>query len=100
MTQTTATPIASRLDVRVLACEQRRELIFSTFDALAAGTALELVNDHDPAPLKGVFQNMVPGKFSWEYLQQGPDLWRVAITKTGAAKTGGQCCGSCGGDGH
>ena len=100
MTQTTATPIASRLDVRVLACEQRRELIFSTFDALAAGTALELVNDHDPAPLKGVFQNMVPGKFSWEYLQQGPDLWRVAITKTGAAKTAGQCCGSCGGDGH
>jgi uncharacterized protein (DUF2249 family) len=99
MTQTAAT-IATSIDVRVLACEQRRELIFSTFDALAAGTALELINDHDPKPLQGVFQNMVPGKFSWDYLEQGPALWRVAITKIGAAKTGGQCCGSCGGDGH
>jgi uncharacterized protein (DUF2249 family) len=93
----TATAAATRLDVRVLPCEQRRELIFSTFDALAVGTAMEIVNDHDIKPLQGLFQNLVPGKFAWAYVEQGPDLWRVAITKLGAAHTGGQCCGSCGG---
>ena len=61
---------------------------------------MEIVNDHDIKPLYGVFENLVPGKFAWEYRQQGPDLWRVAITKLGAARTGGQCCGSCGGGGH
>jgi uncharacterized protein (DUF2249 family) len=87
----------TRLDVRVLSCDQRRELIFSTFDGLAAGSAMEIVNDHDIKPLQGVFQNLAPGKFSWEYLQQGPEVWRVAITKLAPAKTGGSCCGSCGG---
>ena len=93
----TATVPTASLDVRVLPCEQRRELIFSTFDGLAPGAAMEIVNDHDIKPLQGVFQNLVPGKFRWDYLQQGPDLWRVAITKLAAASTGGQCCGSCGG---
>jgi len=96
----TQTATATTLDVRVLPCEQRRELIFSTFDGLPAGGAMEILNDHDIKPLQGVFENLVPGKFAWEYLQKGPDLWRVAITKLGAARTGGQCCGSCGGDGH
>jgi uncharacterized protein (DUF2249 family) len=85
------------IDVRVLPCEQRRELIFSTFDGLAAGKAMEIVNDHDIKPLQGVFENLVPGKFAWEYLQQGPDVWRVAITKLAPAHASGSCCGSCGG---
>ena len=93
----TATASPTILDVRVLPCEQRRELIFSTFDSLAVGTAMEIVNDHDIKPLYGLFQNVVPGKFAWAYVEQGPDLWRVAITKLAAATTGGQCCGSCGG---
>ncbi|HWI83043.1 DUF2249 domain-containing protein [Ramlibacter sp.] len=94
MTQT-ATP--TQIDVRVLPCEQRRELIFSTFDGLAAGKAMEIINDHDIKPLRGVFENLAPGKFAWEYLQQGPDVWRVAITKLAPAHGAGSCCGSCGG---
>ena len=91
------TATATSLDVRVLPCEQRRELIFSTFDALAVGAAMEIVNDHDIKPLYGLFQSVVPGKFAWAYVQQGPDLWRVAITKLAAAGHGnGSCCGSCG----
>jgi uncharacterized protein (DUF2249 family) len=92
------TATATILDVRVLPCEQRRELIFSTFDGLAPGAALEIVNDHDIKPLQGVFQQLAPGKFAWEYLQQGPDLWRVAVRKLAATTHGnGSCCGSCGG---
>jgi len=93
----TATATAVSLDVRVLACEQRRELIFSTFDGLAAGAAMEIVNDHDIHPLYGLFEQMAPGKFTWDYVQRGPDLWRVAIRKLAPAHAGGSCCGSCGG---
>ena len=88
---------AVSLDVRVLACEQRQELIFSTFNGLAAGAAMEIVNDHDINPLYGLFEQMAPGKFTWDYVQRGPDLWRVAITKLAPAHAGGSCCGSCGG---
>jgi uncharacterized protein (DUF2249 family) len=90
---------ASQIDVRQLACEDRVSLIFSTFGSLPAGKAMELINDHDPKPLRGVFQARHPDNFSWEYLEQGPDLWRVAITKLTKAKghSDGQCCGSCGG---
>ena len=94
MTQA-ATP--TRIDDRALACEQRHSLIFSTFAGLPAGQALELVNDHDPKPLRNVFQAQYPDRFGWEYLEQGPATWRVAITKLAGGHGNGQCCGSCGG---
>ena len=70
------------------------------FDALLPGEALQLVNDHDPQPLRQQFEVRSAGAFKWAYLQQGPDLWRVQISKTEpAAATGGSCCsgGACGG---
>jgi uncharacterized protein (DUF2249 family) len=87
-----------RVDVRTIAPRERHPLIFSTFDALAAGEAMELVNDHDPKPLYFAFQAQMPGQFAWDYLEQGPDTWRVAITKKKAGHSDGQCCGSCGGN--
>ena len=87
-----------RVDVRTIAPRERHPLIFSTFDALAAGEAMELVNDHDPMPLHAQFQARAPGKFAWDYLEQGPDTWRVAITKLKAGHSDGRCCGSCGGN--
>ena len=94
---------ASRIDVRTIAPRDRHPLIFSTFGKLAAGEAMELVNDHDPRPLQYQFNERVPGQFAWEYLEQGPATWRVAITRTGAGATAatghasGSCCGGCGG---
>ena len=89
---------STRIDVRALACEQRHALIFSTFADLPDGAALELVNDHDPRPLRNVFQAQYPGRFGWDYLEQGPATWRVAISKLAPAHgSNGQCCGSCGG---
>lgn len=95
------TRTASRIDVRTVAPRDRHPLIFSTFGALAAGEALELVNDHDPRPLYYQFNAQMPGQFAWDYLEAGPDTWRVAITRTqdGAAPdASGSCCGGgCGG---
>ena len=95
------TMTATRIDVRTIAPRDRHPLIFSTFSGLAAGQALELVNDHDPRPLYYQFNAQMPGQFTWDYLENGPDLWRVAITRTQDGPTAdgaGSCCGGgCGG---
>lgn len=81
------------LDVREIAPPQRHARIFATFDALAAGETFILANDHDPKPLYHQFSADRAGRFEWNYLEQGPELWRIRI---GKAKESSSCCGSCG----
>lgn len=91
---------ATTVDVRTIAPRERHPLIFSTFRGLAKGQAMELVNDHDPRPLYFQFQAEAPGSFRWDYLEAGPDTWRVRISKLSAtaAPSAGSCCGGgCGG---
>lgn len=88
---------AFTLDIRTILPRERHPAIFRTFGQLGAGQTLELINDHDPQPLRHQFQAEMPGKFGWTYLEQGPDTWRVAITRLKPAHSDGQCCGSCGG---
>jgi uncharacterized protein (DUF2249 family) len=59
----------------------RHPKIFETFEGLKPGEFMLLVNDHDPRPLQYQFMIEREGEFSWEYLQEGPDLWKVAIGK-------------------
>ena len=74
------------IDVREIPPKNRHPLIFQTFDALNAGDAFELVNDHDPKPLYYQFLHERPDQFTWEYLEQGPIIWRVAITRQTSVK--------------
>ncbi len=60
---------------------QRHPLIFQTFESLAPGEAFLLVNDHDPKPLYYQFQAERAGTFSWDYVERGPEVWRVRIGK-------------------
>ena len=86
------------VDVRQIMPHDRHPLIFSTFAQLSGGQAMELVNDRDPLPLYQQFQARMPEGFGWDYLESGPAVWRVAITKRAASPSG--CCGGCGGGGH
>jgi uncharacterized protein (DUF2249 family) len=73
--------VMKELNVTEIVPRERHPLIFRTFDELPSGNAFVLVNDHDPKPLYYQFLHEREGLFSWEYLQQGPDLWRVQVTK-------------------
>jgi uncharacterized protein (DUF2249 family) len=73
--------VTTTLDVRTIEPRQRHPLIFTTFSDLAPGEAFELVNDHDPKPLYYQFQAEMADSFAWDYLEQGPDVWRVRISK-------------------
>ncbi len=89
---------AELIDVRTVPPLQRHPLIFGAFDALADGEGCELLNDHDPVPLRRQLEARSPGQLQWAYVQAGPDLWRVQISKVqGAADAEGSCCsgGAC-----
>ncbi|MEO8546426.1 MAG: DUF2249 domain-containing protein [Burkholderiaceae bacterium] len=93
---------ARTIDVRTIAPRERHPLIFGRFDALEPGESLQLVNDHDPRPLYFQFSQRYGEQFAWIYLQSGPDLWQVQITRTAVARddsAAGSCCsgGACGG---
>ena len=70
---------ANILDVRQEIPARRHTLIFETYSALGAGEGFELVNDHDPKPLYYQFAAEHPNQFEWDYLEQGPQVWRVRI---------------------
>ena len=73
-----------QLDVRDLPPPQRHALIFRTCGDLPVGNAVILVNDHDPKPLYYQFEAERPGQFGWEYVEKGPKVWRVRITRQNA----------------
>lgn len=69
------------LDVRALPPARRHELIFGRLAELAGGDAITLVNDHDPKPLRYQLDATQPGRFSWDYVERGPESWRVRIAR-------------------
>lgn len=73
--------ITQTIDVREYMPKDKRQAIFATFEKLNNGETMELINDHDPRPLHYQFIMELPETFEWEYLEEGPEVWRVAITK-------------------
>ncbi len=70
-----------QIDVRTIPPRERHPLLFQEFDGLEAGQAFELINDHDPKPLYYQFQVERSGMVEWEYLEQGPETWRIRVGK-------------------
>ena len=70
------------IDVRDMTPRDRHPLIFSEFEQLGIGQTMRLINDHDPKPLHYQFQAERPGEVGWEYIEEGPEVWQVRITKT------------------
>jgi AhpD family alkylhydroperoxidase len=76
------------LDVRAEPPVRRHAVIFETFEALDAGAGFELVNDHDPKPLYYQLAAERPGVFTWESIDEGPEVWRVRIGRPTAPAAG------------
>lgn len=76
-----STDFQATVDVRDMIPRERHPLIFQTFNGLAAGEALLLINDHDPKPLYYQMKAESESEFTWDYLEAGPLVWRVRIGK-------------------
>ncbi len=79
MAQATTSATAPEVDVRTLVPMQRHQKIFQLVDELAVGGSFVLVNDHDPKPLYYQLEAEYPRQFSWDYLEKGPEVWKVNI---------------------
>lgn len=69
------------LDVRKIPPHNRHPIIFELFDCLDIGSSIQLIADHDPRPLRYLFDAGFGDKCNWTYLEQGPDVWRVCLRR-------------------
>jgi uncharacterized protein (DUF2249 family) len=102
MISTLARPLANTLDLRDIAPRDRQTTVCAVFDTLQAGQSLQILNGHDPQPLRRQLEERSSGAFEWLALETEPAVWRVQVTRlvgSGSARapdsccSGGACCG-------
>jgi uncharacterized protein (DUF2249 family) len=72
----------SILDVRPVPPRDRYETIIGAYEALPPGGELELAVDHDPTCMYYTLKaTRGDDAFEFQYLEQGPELWRVRVRK-------------------
>lgn len=69
------------LNVTLIEPRLKHPTIFKHFDLLKEGEAFQILNDHDPKPLYYQLLGERGNIFTWSYLEQGPQWWRVQIKK-------------------
>ncbi len=69
------------LNICLLGPKEKHPTIFREFDLLQGGESLTIHNDHDPKPLYYQLLAERGNVFAWEYNEQGPETWKVRITK-------------------
>lgn len=69
------------LDIRPLQPPRKSTTVLATFDRLDNGESFILVDDQDPLSLRKYLEAERPGEGQWDYLQEGPYVWHVRITR-------------------
>ena len=75
------TPDSAVFDVRAIPGRVKHAQIFQRWSDLQVGQFFILLNDHDPVPLRYQFEAEFANAYSWDYLERGPEEFRVKITK-------------------
>jgi uncharacterized protein (DUF2249 family) len=70
------------LDARTVPHAIRHATIFGALDAVQPGGGLVLVAPHDPLPLLAQVEQRAPGVFEVDYLERGPEAWRLAFVRS------------------
>lgn len=71
------------IDVRHIAPCDRDALLDETFEELHEGDSFVVINDADPRRVYYRFRAQTRGALVWEYLQRGPNLWRIRVGRPG-----------------
>lgn len=74
--------VVPELDARVIPHAIRHATIFGALGAVAPASQLVLVAPHDPLPLLHQIEQRWPAAFDIDYLERGPDAWRLRFTRT------------------
>jgi len=73
------------LDCRPVPHAIRHATIFGALDAVRPGGGMILVASHDPLPLLAQIEQRQPGTFEVDYLERGPEAWRLTFVRRTAA---------------
>lgn len=73
--------VLPELDARAVPHAIRHATIFGALESLGAGAGMVLVAPHDPLPLLAQLEQLSPGQFEVDYLQGGPESWRVRFIR-------------------
>jgi uncharacterized protein (DUF2249 family) len=69
------------LDVRPIAPQRTPPTVVATYEKLAPGESFVLVTDREPTAVRATLEAQAAHGTGWEYLEAGPDVWRVRITR-------------------
>lgn len=73
--------VVNEFDIRPYPPTERHEMFYQAFADIKPGEAFVFINDHDPKPLYYQMEAESKEPFRWEYLEQGPDEWKVRVVK-------------------
>ena len=73
--------VLPELDARAVPHAIRHATIFGALDSVGPGSGMVLVAPHDPLPLLDQLEQRSPGLFSVDYLERGPEAWRVRFVR-------------------
>ena len=76
--------VVNEFDIRPFPPTERHEMFYKAFADIKPGEAFEFINDHDPKPLYYQMEAESKEPFKWEYLEKGPDAWKVRVVKVKA----------------
>jgi len=69
------------LDARAIPHAIRHATIKGALGSLVPGAGMVLVAPHDPVPLLQQVEAEAPGRYAVEYLDRGPEAWRLAFVR-------------------
>jgi uncharacterized protein (DUF2249 family) len=72
------------LDARAIPHAIRHATIFGALETVRPGAGLVLIAPHDPRPLLGQVDDRWPGGFDVDYLERGPESWRLVFVRAQA----------------
>ena len=75
-------PELPELDARSVPHAIRHATIFGALDSVRPGGGLVLVAPHDPLPLLRQLEGREPGAFAVDYLERGPEAWRLRFIRS------------------
>lgn len=73
--------VVNEFDIRPFPPTERHEMFYKAFADIKTGEAFEFTNDHDPRPLYYQMEAESKEPFRWEYLEKGPEVWKVRVIK-------------------
>lgn len=72
------------LDMRRLRPTDKCPSLFAKYADLPVGGSFVLVSNDDPGHLREEFDADLAGTYGWQYLDRGPAVWRIRISKLSA----------------